>query len=137
MTPTGAIATLLGLGVVFAVMLGGPRAFNSRRARTRVRSAGGPNLASIIAVIGVAALLIEAGGVPFLASSPSAGPLLALLAVVLVVGTVVAGRITPVITALLGVGLLVLTLGPSEAITLVIISLMLLWLLGLVRGWSR
>jgi hypothetical protein len=135
MDATRAIAVLIALGSVFAVMLRGGGSFNGRRASTRVRSATGPNLASMLAVLGIAALVIEAGRLPFLPAE--AAPLLAALVVVLVVGTVVAGRVTPVLTALIGVGLLFVTLGPGEAISLAVMAVLLLWLLGALRGWSR
>lgn len=135
MNPAGTIAVLLALGTVFAVILGGPRRFSGRRAATSVRSATGPNLSSVLAVVGIAALTIEAGRLPFLPSE--AAPAIAALLVVLVVGTVVAGRITPVLMAMIGVALLLMTLGPDEAISLIVITMLLLWLLAAVRGFSR
>lgn len=133
----GVLAALVGIGIVLAVMLGSGRRFNTARAATRVRTAGGPSLGSIIAVVGIAALVFEASKLPIVESTPGAAPLLALLVVVLVVGTVVAGRITPVITAILGVGVLAMSLGLEQAITLVVVVGLLFWMLGLVRGWTR
>lgn len=135
MDAAGGLAVLVALGTVLAVMLGGPRTFSGRRAATRVRSATGPNLSSVLAVVGIAALTLEAGRLPFLPSQ--AAPALAALLVVLVVGTVVAERITPMLSALIGVALLLMTLGPDEAISLIVVTLLLLWLLAAVRGFSR
>lgn len=134
MDVVGGVAVLIALGAVFSVMLGGSRTYSNRRAATSVRSVTGGNFSSMLAVVGIAALVLETGQLPFLPTE--AAPWLATLAVVLVVGTVVAGRVTPVLTALIGIALLLMTLGLGETLILVVVTLMLLWLLGVLRGWT-
>ncbi len=132
----GLLAVLIVLGTVFAVMLGGHgHRFRSRLAKTSMRKASGPNAASVLAVVGIAGLILEVGSLQVLSDVPGVAPLLAALAVVLIIGVVVGRSITEIILGVLGIGVLVLSVGVNGTITLVILAGLMLWLLGAVRGW--
>jgi hypothetical protein len=131
-----ALAVLIVLGTVFAIMLGGrAHRFRPGLARTRVRKVSGPNFATMLAVLAIAALLVEAGSLPVLSTVPSVAPLLAALAVVLIIGVVVGRGITEVIIGLLAVLVLGMTVGVSGTPTLIVLTAVMLWLLTVVRGW--
>lgn len=130
------LAVLIVLGTVLAIMFGGRgHGFRPGLARTNVRKASGPNFASMLAVVGIAALLVEAGSLPVLNAVPGVAPLLVALAVVLIIGVVVGRGITEVIIGFLAVVVLGMTVGVSGTLTLIVVSALMLWLLGLVRGW--
>lgn len=130
------LALLLVLGTVFAVMIGGRgHRFRPGLARTSARKASGPNAASMLAVVGIAGVILEAGNLPVLNSIPGVAPLLVALAVVLIIGVVVGRSVTEVILGLLGIALLVMTSGVEGTISLVILTGLMIWLLGAVRGW--
>lgn len=131
-----ALAVLIMLGTVFAIMLGGRgHRFSPGLARTRVRKVSGPNFGTMLAVLAVAALLVEAGSLPVLSAVPGAAPLLAALAVVLIIGVVVGRGITEIIIGFLAVVVLGMTVGVSGTLTLIVLSALMFWLLAVVRGW--
>jgi len=132
-----AFAVLIVLGTVFAIMFGGRRGheFRPGLARTRVRTVSGPNFGTMLTVVAIAALLVEAGSLPVLSAVPGAAPLLAALAVVLIIGAVVGRGITEVIIGFLAVVVLSMTIGVSGTLTLIVLSALMLWLLAVVRGW--
>lgn len=69
-----AFAVLIVLGTVFAIMFGGRRGhgFRPGLARTRVRKVSGPNFPTMLAVVAIPALLVEAGSLPVLSTVPGA-----------------------------------------------------------------
>lgn len=89
----------------------------------------------MLTVVAVAALLVEAGGLPVLSTAPGAAPLLAALAVVLIIGGVVGRGMTEVIVGFLAVVVLGITIGVNGTLTLIVLSALMLWLLAVVRGW--
>lgn len=130
------LALLIVLGTVFAIIIGGRgHRFRPGLARTSARKSSGPNAASILAVVGIASLILEAGNLPVLNGIPGVAPLLVALAVVLIIGVVVGRSVTEVMLGLLGVALLVMTSGLEGTITLIILTGLMVWLLGAVRGW--
>lgn len=130
------LAVLIMLATVFAVMLGGHgHGYRPGLAKTRMRKASGPNSGSVLAVIGIAGLVLELGNLSFVSGVPGVAPLLVALAVVLIIGVVVGRSVTEIILSILGIGLLVLSVGVSGALTLAILAGLMLWLLGAVRGW--
>jgi len=133
---TGVLALVIVLGTVFAIMIGGRgHRFRPGLARTRAKKASGPNAASMLAVVGIASLILEAGNLPVFSGVPGVAPLLVALAVVLIIGVVVGRSVTEVMLGLLGVALLVMTSGVESTITLIILTALMVWLLGAVRGW--
>ncbi len=130
------LSLLIVLGTVFAIILAGRgHGFRPGLAKTSVRRASGPNAASMLAVVGIAALILEAGNQQVLNGIPSVAPLLATLAVVLIIGVVVGRGVTEVIIGFLAVVVVATTVGVSGTITLIIVTCLMLWLLGAVRGW--
>jgi hypothetical protein len=132
----GPIAVLICLGFVFAIMFGGG-SFNGRRAATRVRRASGPNLGSMIAVIGIAGLLLDTASLPAVSRFGGSAEILVLVAVVLIIGTAITGKLTSVVVGMLGLVVAGLTLGVTGTVSLLILIALMLWILGAVRGFSR
>jgi len=91
-------------------------------------------LSSILAVVGIAGLILEAGNSAVLSSIPGVAPVLVAISVVLIIGVVVGRGITELIVGMLGVGMLALSVGVSGAIGLAVLVALMLWLLGVVRG---
>ena len=132
----GALAVLSFMGVVYALLLRGrAHAWNPRRANMRVDSMGGHNLTTMLAVVGLATLVIKLGASSFVVERPFLVPWLAGGVVALVVGYVLLGSVTKVIVAALAIGLLVMNTGITGAIQLCILSALLFWILGAARGW--
>lgn len=130
------LAILVVLGLVLALMIGGRgHGLRPALANTTVRKATGPNFASMLAVVGIASLILEAASLPVLGEVPGVAPLLVAIAVVLILGVVAARSVTEVILGLLGVGVLILTAGVSGALMLTALVLLMWWLLALVRGF--
>lgn len=130
------LAVLIVLATIFGLMLG-RRGHTLRPGlmSTRVRRASGPNLGSMVAVVGVAGLLLEAGNSSVAAVVPGLAPVLVAIAVVLIIGIVVAKSLTELIAGALGIGMLAMTVGVAGAIQLVVLIGLMLWLLGLARGF--
>ena len=133
---SGALALFLMFGLIFAVIFGGrTHAWSSRRARTEVRSISGPNVTSLLLAVGIAAFLFNLAGSSFVVGRPQAIIPLVALGVVLIIGTVVAGSLTRAVVAVLGLGLVIATLGPEGAVKLGGV-LVFVWLtLAVVRGF--
>jgi hypothetical protein len=130
------LAVLIVLATVLALLVGGrSHGFRPGLAKTRVHTVSGPNFGSVLAVVGIAVLIMEAGSLPVVSDVPGMAPLLVALAVVLIIGVVVGRGITEVVIGFLGVVVLGMTVGVSGTLTLVVISGLMLWLLGAVRGW--
>lgn len=131
-----ALAVLVVLGTIFASVLSGRgHAFRPTLAETRVRRTSGGNLGSVLAVVGIASLVLEAATSWPLSRIPGVAPLIVGVVVTLILGVVVARSATELLTAGLGVGLLILTIGLGGAVQLAIVVALLLWLLGLIRGF--
>ena len=130
-----ALALGIGLWFVYLVLFDG-RKFNARRANTTVRSASGSNLGTIVAVVALASLVIEAGTLPVVNSLPFAAPAIGMGALMLLILTVRSPGWSNLIATGLGVALLASTVGLSGSIILAILTSLLLWLLGAMRGWG-
>lgn len=132
----GAIALLLLLGAVFSLLIRGRvHPWNMRLANMNIRSARGPNLTTILAVAGLATLLLKAAQLPFVASRPTLALWLVAGTVALVIGYIIVGDITKLVVGGLGVVLLIFTEGVAGVIQIAILALLILWLLGALRGW--
>jgi hypothetical protein len=131
----GLLGVLVILATVYALMLGGRgHSFRPGVARTSVRRARGGNLASMLAVVAIAGLLIKVGESP-LGQIPGVAPVLAGLVVALVIGVAVSRGLTSTIVTLAGFALLATSVGVSGAISLLILVALMLWILGLARGF--
>ena len=129
----GVIAIAIALGGVFSFMLGRGH-WSPRRARTEVRSATGSNFASVLAIVGIVEISLKLGETVPLGR---AGLVLAVIAIALLVGIVAFGEAGRVVVAILGIALTVIALGPGQAIQVVIVVSLLLWLFGVLRGFTR
>lgn len=132
----GTLAVCIGLYFVYALAFGG-RSFSSTRAKTRVRSVEGPNLGTMLAVVALGALVLDATSDSRIASLPFAGPVIAVGALILILVIVRSPGLGNVVLAGLGIAVLAVTVGSTGVITLVILVALLLWLLGAIRGWSK
>ena len=117
--------------------------FNSRRAMTSVRSATGGNLAVILSVLECArpalTLLKEAAGsgIPARTSADSVVAILVVVVVLLVVFPARTAAFIGLVGLAAGLVETCLVEGPAAGTALTIISMALLWLLGLARGLVR
>lgn len=133
---TGAIAVLLMLGLVFYVIFGGhTRTWSTRRAETRIRSTSGPNFTSVLAAVAAAGIILKLAQLPFVSGVPGLLPALVSLAVVLVIGIVLAGSLTRLLIGLISVGLLVVSVGFGGALQLIVLVVFMGALLSVARGW--
>ena len=124
------------LGFVFVLLLRGrAHSWRPQLARTSVRRASGPNLGSMLGVVGVATLLLTSTQVPVIAAHPELVPVIVGVAVVLIVGSILAVDLTKLVVAGLGFVIVAATQGMSAAVALTIMIALLLWLFGALRGW--
>ncbi len=139
------VAPLLFLGAIFKLLRRKPRIgrFNSNRAQTRVCSLAGRNAAAVLAVLNLAVL--ATGLAAHAERWPQiAGALSAVLPAALVIGLialVVLGPSTDTVLAMVGVGAAMLDVGlqygAAGVIGVAVIAVLLLFLLGVFRGFVR
>jgi hypothetical protein len=133
---TGPVAILLMLGAVYALALRGrSHRWNPRLGNMRVRTASGPNFATLLGAVGVATLLLNAAKIPALQRHPGYAPILVGVAVALLFGYLIVQDFTKLVVGGIGVVLLIATEGVGNAVSLAILAALLVWLLGAFRGW--
>lgn len=132
----GSVAVLMMLGAVYALALRGrSHRWNPRLGSMRVRRASGPNAATLLGAAGVATLLLNAAKIPALQQHPGYATVLVGVAVTLLFGYLIVQDFTKLVVGGIGVALLIATEGVGNAMSLVILAALLVWLLGAFRGW--
>lgn len=138
----GVAAGLLTIGALLVVYRlvapsGTKRGFNSRRAATRVTSATGPNMAVLLAVGGVASLIIDtaetAGPKAITAIVATAIALIGVMALNVAWGSLLAG----VVGVVAGAAAAWHSRGPAGAIAYLVLVGLCLTLLMFLRGFVR
>lgn len=130
------LAVLIVLATVFSLLVSGRgHAFRPGLAQTRMQRVSGTNVASVLAIVGVASLVLEFAASSPLSRIPGIAPLIVSAVVILIVGIVVARSATELVLAVLGIGLLITTVGFSGALQLAILVALMIWILGIVRGF--
>ena len=112
--------------------------FSLARASTSIRSAQGQNATLVLAVVALAHSTLDLSHDFPRASSLGSGAIVAAL-IVLIVGMVIAPRPFTTIVALTATAVSVYSIGREhglgDVIVLIVVVILLLWILGLVRGF--
>lgn len=128
-----ALVTLIFLGMVLGLALS-PTGKAGQLRRRRFSARSGPGLASMLAVAGLAALLIEAASWPALAKFSWAPGLLVGGAVLTLIAIATNRSWWEIVSTAVGILLLVATMGVSGALQLVVITALLVWLFNWIRS---
>ena len=132
----GLLGTVIILGTIFALLLGrGGHEFRPSLASRHGRRRPTANLRAVLGVVALASLIFDLAGSP-IGRIPHVAPILAGTAVILIIGMVILRNFTDLIMGLLSVGALVFAVGIAGAVELGVLVVLMLWLLGAIRGLS-
>jgi hypothetical protein len=128
------------IGIILLATGRGLRPFSLRRASIPIRGSRGQNAALVLAVVALAQAALDLSY-----DFPDAGALTAsstvTIIVALIVGLAFAPRISLTIVTILATGLSLYSIGKQhgaeDVILLLVLIAVLLWILGLGRGFSR
>jgi hypothetical protein len=137
--PTLIIVILFGILLLATGRLSALRPFSFRRASTSMRSARGQNAALVLAVVALAQAALDLSYDFPDAGALTAGSTVALL-LILVLGLAFIPRASLTVVTLLAIVLSLYSIGkqhgPEDVVVLLILIVLLLWILGLGRGFS-
>jgi hypothetical protein len=138
----GAVLVLAVLIAVVRIALGSgrrPAPFSGRRAAVAVRTTNGANAAAVLAAVAVAQTGLDLARRPEV--SESVGPAVVVSVMIAVVFSVAVSRSGGTLLTVIGVSAALLgtmiDVGPGGVVASLVLSLPLIWLLGLFRGWTR
>lgn len=136
MTVAAAVLTLVMLGVIFKLIIGGKGTFSLTRAMQPINSLGGEAVGRLLSILTIITVVVTTDVVPVSVGQAWGAP--AVLATA--IGAAVAPRLTDRLLSVLGIGLAVAATaqkyGGQTALLVLVIAMLAVWITGLIRGFT-